>query len=318
MSTLTMNAQLTVTEVAKRTLDGNIMHIAETLSEINEIMKNAVMVECQDAAKFTLNRRILLPTGSFRKVNKGVATEGSVTQQIDEGVALLEGYSQIDEELALESGNPNEFRQTEDRAFMEGLMQTFTTNVFYGNIYATPERIQGFQPRYDDASALVKSASGTGTDMTSVYLVQWGKYRVHMIYPRGSMAGLSAEDLGLETIQDTDDYLYRGYRTHFAFKHGLAVHDDRCFGRVANIESTGGSNLFDPDLAIQILREMLEGATGVVAYANSTILAQLDIQAMDKANVLYTMKEVFGEMVTHFRGVPFRQVDKIVNTESTI
>ena len=318
MATVTLNSQLTVAELAKRTLDGDIMHIAETVSEINEIMKNAVMVECQDASKFTLNQRIKVPTGSFRRVNKGVATEASVTKQVDENCALLEGYSEIDQELALESGNPDEFCNTEDRAFLEGLMQTFSTNLFYGNLTTNPERIEGFQPRYNSTGTMVKSASGTGSDTTSVYFVQWGKFRIHLIYPKGSKVGISAEDLGKVTIIDTDSYYYEGYRTHFAFKHGLAVHDDRCFGRICNIESTGGSNLFDADLGIKILREMLEGASGVVAYANATVLAQVDIQAMDKGNVLYSIKDIFGEPVSHFRGVPFRQVDKITITETAI
>jgi hypothetical protein len=44
----------------------------------------------------------------------------------------------------------------------------------------------------------------------------------------------------------------------------------------------------------------------------------LDLQAMNKTNVLLNMEQFQGHVVTTFRGIPIRTVDGILNTESRL
>jgi hypothetical protein len=44
----------------------------------------------------------------------------------------------------------------------------------------------------------------------------------------------------------------------------------------------------------------------------------LDLQAMNKTNVLLNLGEFNGRPVTTFRGVPVRTVDAILNTEARV
>lgn len=55
-----------------------------------------------------------------------------------------------------------------------------------------------------------------------------------------------------------------------------------------------------------------------VAYCNRVVRTYLDLQAMNKTNVLLTMQEFQGRVVTAFRGIPIRTVDAILNTEARI
>ena len=53
-------------------------------------------------------------------------------------------------------------------------------------------------------------------------------------------------------------------------------------------------------------------------YMNRTIRECLDIQAMNKANVQLKIQEYDGEFITSLRGVPFRTVDALLNSESPV
>ena len=319
MATNALTSQLTLVELAKRTHDNKVQDVAEVLSTTIEVLDDAVWIECNNQTNHIFTQRLGLPAGSWRLINKGVSEEASVTKQIQEGTGMLEAYSTVDKRLVELSGNSAAFRRTEDIAFVEGMAQTFGTALAYGNTTTTPEQIKGWSNRLTATTYdTVQSASGTGSDLTSVWIVQWGPTKCHMIYPQGSTVGLKVEDLGQQTKLDSSDNPYEVYRTHFMFHAGFAVHDNRCYGRVANIETTGASHLFDPDLLVKIINEMIERASGSVIYMNSTVMSQADIQAMDKSNVYYTSKDIFGVPTTHFRGIPIRQFDSLTITEAAI
>ena len=56
----------------------------------------------------------------------------------------------------------------------------------------------------------------------------------------------------------------------------------------------------------------------MVIYANRVIRTYLDLQAMNKTNVLLRMEEWDGKVVTTFRGVVIRTCDSILNNEAQI
>ncbi len=51
-------------------------------------------------------------------------------------------------------------------------------------------------------------------------------------------------------------------------------------------------------------------------YCNRAISTWLDIQAVNKSNVLLRMEEFDGKPVTTFRGIPIRTCDQLLNTEA--
>jgi hypothetical protein len=63
----------------------------------------------------------------------------------------------------------------------------------------------------------------------------------------------------------------------------------------------------------------IQGAMGkTVIYVNRTVRTYLELQAMNKVNVLLQLVEWEGSTVLKFRGVPIRTVDAILNTESRV
>ena len=322
MSDLKIRGQLTLIELAKRTHNKELLTIAEVMNEDNEFLSDAVWVEANDLTSHVHTRRVSLPTGSWRRLNEGVDEESSATKQIRESIGLLEAFSKVDAFLVDNAPNPTAFRTAEDMSFVEGLSQNAVESAFYGNIATDPEEINGFavRPAYDKlADANVWTCGGSGSDVTSIYIVQWGANKVHFVYPRASKSfGISRVDLGKSVAYDSAYNPFMAYWSNFTFSMGLVIHDDRNVQRICNIEPTGSSNIFDEDQLIKALNHMPGRGAGAMIYMNETMLSQMDIRVKDKSNVDWQPGEAFGAPVVMFKGHPVRKVDQIVNTETAL
>jgi hypothetical protein len=286
-------------------------------------MDDAVWVRSNGETQHITAKRLSLPTGSWRKINSGVSLEKSTTQQIVEGIGMLEAYSQVDIALVDVAPDKAAFRLSEDLAFVEGMSQTLATTIIYGSTAGAPERFDGFSTRFAKLTTLgvssvhnVHNYGGTGYTLNSIFIVQWGATTVHMIYPKNSASvGFSMSDDGVQTVYDTSGYPYKVYQTHFKQNAGMVVRDDRCVQRVCNICATAAhvSNKL-----IEALRQMPAGGAGAVIYTNTTVLTCLDKEAKDKTNVQYGPADAFGRPTMFFRGTPVKQVDALLATEDAL
>lgn len=322
MAVFAQHSQYTLAELAKRSNNGNLIEIAEVLSITKEMFQDAVWIEANQTASHVGTKRTNLPAGTHRQANQGVASEASSTRQIAEPICRLEAHSKVDEAILDLAADRAKARSQEDLAFVEGLGQTIESNMIYGNIDTTPEEIDGLSVRYDLLSdANVLGAGGTGDDTTSLWVIEWGPTKVHMVYPKGSQAGLQTEDMGKQLVTDSGGTnQFWAWFTKFVCWYGMFVHDDRCVQRIANIETAGTTNLLDDDDIIEALNLLPlaggGGSTGI--YVNRTLKTQLEILAKDKTNVNYTSDNAFGVPLTRFRGIPVRLCESIVNTETAI
>jgi hypothetical protein len=173
-----------------------------------------------------------------------------------------------------------------------------------------------------DSDGVVLDEGGSGSDCSSIYVVQWGLDKVHMIYPKGSPnVGIVHKDLGEETKIDSNSLMWQVYRDHFKVSCGMVVRDPKCIGRLASIETSGTSNIFDEDNLITLLNRMRNQGAGAVLYCSQAILTQMEIRLKDKTNVNFTPGKgegLAGEPVMYFRGHPVRVVDQILDTEAAI
>jgi len=320
LATIDTSKPLGIVELAKRTLNKNVLEVSEVLAEMNDFIADSIWQEANQIYSHKHVRRLALPSGSYRKLNKGVPTEASLTVDIVEDIGFLESYSEIDKDIVDANANPAQFRWQEDKSFLEGLAQTFADTWVYGDRSADPEKINGLATRYNALSdGNVWGAGGTGSDLTSIWIVQWGLDKVFFVFPRGHKnIGIEVEDKGQVTLEDSDGNKFEGYRTHFKSSHGLVIRDARCIQRICNIKTSGTTNIFDPKLLVKAINHMPQKAKGAVIYVNETLKSQMDNDAMDKTNVYYTSQEVYGQPVTFFRGIPVHRCDAILDTESAV
>jgi len=261
----------------------------------------------------------VLPKGTWRKINGGVEPEASQTEAVEEGIGFLESYSQVDKALLDISPNPEAVRQSEDEAFLEGLAQTWADTLLAGDAAVDPETFTGLQPRLSTlANPNVIDQGGTADGaMTSLYIVQWGKKRVHMIHPTNSPGAVEMDDLGEQTVTDeTGKKKFQAMVSHFKFYGGLFVHDTRCIKRICNIDLSDITGL--DNKIIEALNALPYGGRGAILYCNVGLKTALEVHAKDKSNVHYGVRNLWGEPVTDFRGVPVRQWDSITTTEAQV
>lgn len=319
MATLTANTQLTLVELAKSEHGGKMLPTAEILTRVNDILLDAPWVPANDRFSHVTTQRFSLPTGQWRKFNAGVGHHVTQRKQIVDTIGMLEDYGVHDKALVDNAANPAQWRNDENAGVLEGMSQTFASTILYGNQAVDAEKFTGFAPRLASLNSTnVLGCGGTGSDLSSLYAIQWGVDKVHLTFPKGSTLGLSHRDLGEDTVKDADSNEFQAYRDHFQLHAGLVVRNPRCIGRLANIETSGSSNLFDEDLMIKILNRMPMKGRGAVFYANPTVMSQIDIAAKDKGNVWHPITDPFGNEVLSFRGHPIRMVEAILDTETAL
>jgi hypothetical protein len=341
------NTALTLADWAKRVDDdGRMATVVDLLSQTNQMMDDMLWVEGNQTSGHKTTVRTGLPQGTWRQLYQGVQPSKSTTAQITEACGNLEGYSELDKDLADLNGNTAEFRLSEESGFYEGMTQQVQSAFLYANSLNTPAQIMGLAPRYNTVNvANAQSANnvidmgGTGSTNCSIWVVGWGPNSVHGIFPKGKIAGLQMVDLGDDVKVLSDGSMFRVYRSHFKWECGLAVRDWRYVVRMCNIDVTllngsSAANLINgltsafhrfptAPASTRIATDPTKpsgvfGATRFAIYCNRQVAAALDRQAMNKTNMLLRIDEWDGQPVTTFRGVPIRVVDRLLSTEARI
>ena len=342
MSTLS-TSNLTLADWAKRTdPDGRVPIIAELLSQSNEILEDCVFKEGNLPTGERVVVRTGLPAVYWRALNQGIPSSKSTTAQVDEAAGILEARSEVDKDLAMLNGNTAQSRLSEDQAFLEAMNQTQATTLFYGNPAVDPKTFLGLAPRYSDigvgapqnAQNILSAGGSDATANTSIYLVVWGDQTVYCHFPKGSKAGLIHEDLGEQTVYNSDGTRLQAYSTRYQWKNGLVVKDWRYVVRICNINVThllAQDNTQAASASTAIIKLMARAmyripnmAMGRAAfYMNRTVHSGLSIAALDKSQYVLKINEGLSQFGTpyswlSFLGIPLRRVDAIVNTEAVV
>ena len=338
MATLS-NSNLTLADWAKRSdPDGRVPIVAELLSQTNEILDDCVFKEGNLPTGERVIIRTGLPSVYFRALNQGIPGSKSTTAQVDEACAILEARSEVDKDLAMLNGNTAQFRLSEDTAFLEAMNQTQAETMFYGNPGTDPKKFLGLAPRYGDLSAdnavNILDAGGSGSDNASVYLVVWGDQTVYCPFPKGSKAGLTHEDLGEQTVYNSDGTRLQAFATRYQWKNGLVVKDWRYVVRICNIDISdliGVTGTQATTASTALVKLMARAcyripnmAMGRAAfYMNRTVHSGMSIAALDKSQNVLSIQEglkQFGTAQSYlsFLGVPLRRVDALINAEARV
>jgi hypothetical protein len=346
MATLGATA-LTYLDWAKRMEDGyRVAMIIELLSQTNEILDDMLVVEGNLPTGHKTTVRTGLPQATWRLLNQGVPNTKSTTAQIVDACGNLETYSVVDKDIADLNGNTAEFRLSEVKAFLEGMSQQVAATLIYGNQSVNPERFTGFAPRYSTLTAAnsataanVLNGGGAASTNTSIWITTWGSDTMHATFPKGKITGLQHRDMGEWPVADSAGNTYQAYRDHFKWEIGLVSRDWRYTVRICNIDvalltGVSAANLINllvrglyrlptaPAQATAIQTsdtpEVRANMGRTVIYCNRVIRTYLDLQAMNKTNVLLRLEEFNGKVVTTFRGVPVRTCDAILNNEATV
>ena len=324
---------LTLADWAKRLdPDGKVPAIVELLSQTNEVLSDMLFMEGNLPTGHRCTVRTGLPTVYWRLLNQGVQPSKSTTAQVDEAIGMLESWSEVDKDLAELNGSVSSFRLSESAAFLESMNQEMASTFFYGNSGTAPEEFNGLALRYNSLSAAnaqnIVDGGGTGSDNSSIWLVDWGSQTCFGAFPKGSKAGLVHEDMGLVTVETTAGIAgnrMRAYQDRWQWKLGVVLKDWRYVVRVPNLDISnlvGKSSAADLyDLMIKAIHRVPNLRLGKpVFYMNRSVFQMLDIQGRDDVISGGGLKfdNVDGKMQFSFRGIPVRICDALTETEAQI
>ncbi len=311
--------------------DGKMVTCAQTLARKNPIVREVPILEANQILTHIGNRQASLPTVQKRAINDGVPTSAHKEIPVTAPMSLFETESKIDEETIRLAGDARDaVRTRKDMAFVEAMAQAVADEIIYGSVSDDALGFNGLATLFNSSTTYpngdsswyynVQLAGGSGSDVTSIWIIEWGAEKAHLIYPKGTQGGLEIIDNGRQRVDGvTAGTSYYAWCTQFKWRCGLYVQDERCVQRIANIETTGSSNIFDEDLLITALNRLPDFGENPMTriYFNRTIKTQAEIRLKDKNNVNWRETEGLGGIpVLRFRGVPCQVVDAIGNEDA--
>jgi hypothetical protein len=330
---------LTFADLKKR-MDPNGMPamIAELLMQSNPILDDIPWKASNRPEGNQSTIRTELPTVNLRRLNQGTVSSKSVTNQIEDGMAMIEAWSTTDVKLLKLYGNEAATRMGEAKAFIEAMGQKVAELIFEGAVADDDREFNGIRSRYDDTSGdtsdNILDCGGSGNDMGSIYLVGWGD-TVHGIYPKNTQAGLVHNDHGQQIIQTDDDLggaKLSAFVDQWSWDCGIVVKDWRNIVRLVNLDVadwqgvTGTEQSID-DYATNAMYLMARAmhripnlaAVRPVFYMPRAVFEGFDVQSLARttANV-FESRQVDGKMLTTFRGIPMKICDQLGIAESAI
>lgn len=314
--------------------------VVEALHRLNPVMKDANVLTCNKGTKHASVIRTGLPTVSWGAIYQGIAQSKSTTQEVEDTTGFVEGLSAVDERLLnLYGDKAGAVRMSEAQSFLEAMSQEVESQFFYSNVAINGKQFHGLAPRYNTlANANVVNGAGSGSDNTSIWMVTWGDQQTSIITPQNIAAGIQREDMGRQRVTDASNNPYYVKEEKFTQHVGVTVRDWRHTGRVANIDVSdliAGSTAINP-----LLRKLYYKLAGrrnygldnggmvsqgrTVIYMNRTVLEALDAEATNGRGgstdnfIRLVPKEIQGEEVMTWRGIPIRDTDSILNTEAAV
>lgn len=334
------NSYLQLIDLMKRSgTDGSVeANVVEALHTLNPVMKDANVLTCNQRTKHMSVIRTGLPSVSWGQLYKGITQSKSTTQQVEDTTGFLEGLSTVDTRLLDISKDPAAVRMSEAQPFLESMTQEFEDAFFYSDVGTAPTKFHGLAPRYNTlASPNVIAGGGSGSDNTSIWFVTYGDHATSLIVPEGITAGIVREDKGEQRVLDGSNNAYYVKEELFRQHVGVCVKDWRFNARVCNIDVSNviaGSVQLNPLMrkayyTMQGRRNYgidnggaMVGATRTVIYMNRTLLEALDAESTNKTSadnfIRLRPMEIQGEEVMTWRGIPIRDTDNLLNTETLV
>jgi len=332
MGEIELSTYYTMVDIANEYADKELLFIANTLARTNDILQDAPYQEANQQFSHKGAQDASLPSPGFRTFNAGVPSSTAKSRPIIESLAIAEDYAEVDYEEYRLQAKKEQWRQRKDAKHIEGMGQKIAATVFYGDLGTDPASFKGFANRFNLSTTRpngditqpynVQLNGGSGSDTTSIWVIEWDPDECTLLFPRNTKAGIEFEDLGKVTKELPTGYKYEVLRSHFIWRCGIFVSDDRRVQRIANIETSGTANIFDEDRIIDaILRTPSRGKNkaAIKIYVNLTIMSQMWKRFKDKNNVHYVSREgLLGQQVLDLNGIPVRICDAIVDTETAI
>lgn len=320
---------------------GRYIDVIETMNDTSQdIMDDWSWMPCNSGTKHTRSIRTGLPSSSWGALYEGIPQSKADKQTVDDTTGFVRSLATVDKvQLDLYADNEVAIRAAEARAHIESMAQELVRSMFYYDPATNVRHPKGLGARFgkkatSGAGAQIIDAGGTGSDNTSIWMVEWGYDGLSVIYPKGTVGGIQRENKGQQRVLDANGNPYYVEEELFSAHVGFSLGD---WQRVSVIRNIDVSDLMAGNVDLyrwmrkayyklksrRVNKVMDQSAPGRLAvYANRDVLEALDALgtnagASDNFTRLRPM-EIQGKEVLTYRGMPLRETDAILNTEARV
>ena len=306
--------------------------IVELVLQANEALFRYAVVKEASGENDKTTIRTGLPDATWTAYFEGVQPSKGEKKQISNAPGRLKALLQADKDQIKDS--PNGAEEMLDQAFAhaESMGNEVAEAIMYGNIKHNAKAFNGLAPIYSAhggldrllsshycIESLARSATPDNSALRSIFLVGWGRQGAYLFYPRGTKSGMERGPLKDQTLSEADGSRREVMEQFFTWNVGLTVKDFRYCGRICNIESNNLKTL-DKDIGEDMQRLMIRtksnGARRVF-YMSAAVYEWLAVKTRRQVlNTTFSSKDVGGEEILHFNGIPVHTLDCLdVNEE---
>lgn len=320
MGTLTSYKYMTIAEANKREGYDDQAAVLGELQQKNDFLDEVPWMPASGGAYHKFLQAKRLGTGSFSKANAPVPVISSQADELTEPVKLYEGDSPVDERILKGVKNKYAVRDSEDAMNLEGLINDWIYNLIYA--VGNPDSFQGLAARRATLGTYCLGLSGTGSDLSSMWIFEFGPAGFHLRYNTDGSPGIVNEDRGRHSIPaPTGSGNYWAWIRHYEIWAAIVLRNERALIRLCNIETAGSTNnlISAPEKVIQAKNQLQNVGRNAMGFVNRTLKAQVDTAAWNKTNALFSIQDIkdFGPM-TMIAGLPIRMMEPLLDTESAL
>lgn len=290
------------------------------LLQNNDLLRTAAILPSSNNSYHETLVADKLGSGSFRGAYEAIRQTNSVTHKVSEPIVSYEAESEVDELILKGADNPAQVRFTEDLMNMQGITNGYNDALLYTVPSKSTENFAGLASRRSKIGDYCYNCGGTSANaVSSAWLVEMGETAFSMRYAKGTMPGLSHEDMGRQKCTPASGTgHYWGWVTKFALAFGISIRQEGALQRFANIDPTATevNSLFTN--FIKAKNKLPHKGRNAFLYVNSDVQSIIEIMIFNKAlNTQYVDIEGYGP-VAHFLGIPILPMDAIKSTEAVV
>lgn len=311
--------------------DGKMLDPGTGLFEKNEMLYDAFIAPATGETSHQGLRSTSLPGAQIVKIGDGWDSSTAKWDPFKDDISMFKMRAQFPEDDLRLAGDMAAKRTKIESQHMEGFGQSVINHIIYGSSAADPEKFDGLGVRYNTPDATdpwaptsagqygVLDMGGTGSDTTSIWLVQWGDDYCSLRTPKNDpKMGIFREDMGRHMVTAENSKQRWDYVTEFRWDLGISIQDIRSVVRIRNIESAVSAISTDLPKKIMEAREMFNGSAPVFMYTNRRIRTHLKVLYEGKQNVLYSAENPYNIKLLMFDDMVVRRNDAITNTEAAV
>lgn len=324
-----LGTKVNLLDLANLTHNGKVINMVYSMTEMQDILKDAEAFEANEKTSHRYTRNAVLPSGTWVDLNNGLDASKGIEVPGRAEIGMLESRLVIDNRFMDIEPDFEAFVARKAYAHYEGLGNDMADALVNNSVSGGSQ--------FNSIEALIASASQTDqfgqnmfhtyagtTGLTSILAVDWGMDKVYLVYPQGhKYMGVERDEHENQLVAGNNSKNLFAYVCDFKWYVGLVIADDRCVRRIGNITASGTStnlrsSTYKMYPVIDALASMYNMGRTATLYMNRTIWAQLWKLQLAETNVFRDLNNPWKQPEAYFGNNRIRYTDSLLNTETAI